>query len=141
MSEDFYCDEALSGRTPVEVVMETDDGSLGQRGAFWHIEKLVTRKDEKGKVWGKEEAVDRRTALRMFTRWAAEYVLREDVLGSLEPGKWADLVVIDRDFLSIPNEHINLIKVLLTVVGGKLVHTEARFAQAESLPQVGYRPN
>jgi predicted amidohydrolase YtcJ len=124
-----------------KVVIETDDGNLGQRGAFWHIEKLVTRKDEKGKVWGKEEAVDRRTALRMFTRWAAEYVLREDVLGSLEPGKWADLVVIDRDFLSIPNEDINLIKVLLTVVGGKLVHTEAGFAQAEGLPQVGYRSN
>lgn len=123
-----------------KVVMETDDNGLGQRGAFWHIEKLVTRKDEKGKVWGREEAVDRKTALLMFTRWAAEYVLREDVLGSLEPGKWADLVVIDRDFLSIPDDDIHTIKILLTVVGGKIVYTEPDLAQAEGLPQIGYRP-
>jgi predicted amidohydrolase YtcJ len=123
-----------------KVVMETDDNGLGQRGAFWHIEKLVTRKDEKGKVWGKEQAVDRKTALLMFTRWAAEYVLREDVLGSLEPGKWADLVVIDQDFLSSPDEELNKIKVLLTAVGGKIVYTEPGFAQAEGLPQIGHRP-
>lgn len=123
-----------------KVVMETDDSAMSRRGAFWYIEKLVTRKDEKGNVWGKEQAVDRKTALLMFTRWAAEYVLREDVLGSLELGKWADFVVIDRDFLGVPDEEINQIKVLLTVVGGKLVYTEPVFAHAEGLPQIGYRP-
>lgn len=122
-----------------KVVMETDSSATPRRGAFWYIEKLVTRKDEKGNVWGKDQAVDRKTALLMFTRWAAEYVLREDVLGSLEPGKWADFVVIDRDFLDVPDEEINQIKVLLTVVGGKLVYTEPAFAHAEGLPQVGYR--
>lgn len=122
-----------------KVVMETDSSATPRRGAFWYIEKLVTRKDETGNVWGKEQAVDRKTALLMFTRWAAEYVLREDVLGSLEPGKWADFVVIDRDFLGVPNEEINQIKVLLTVVGGKLVYTEPAFAHVEGLPQIGYR--
>jgi predicted amidohydrolase YtcJ len=123
-----------------KAVIGADDLRLPLVGAFWHIEKLVTRKDEEGNVWGKEQAVDRKAALLMFTRWAAEYVLREDVLGSLEPGKWADLVVVDRDFLGVPDEEIHKIKVLLTAVGGKLVYTEPSFAQAQQLPQVGYRP-
>jgi predicted amidohydrolase YtcJ len=122
-----------------KVVMETDDADLGRRGAFWHIQTLVTRKDMKGNVWGKDQAIDRKTALLMFTRWAAEYVLREDVLGSLQPGKWADLVVIDRDFLSIPDDEISGMKVLLTAVGGKLIYTAPDFARAEGLPQVGFR--
>lgn len=110
---------------------------------FLNIERLVTRKVKVGtteKVFNPEERIDRKTALLMATRWAAEYVLREDVLGSLEPGKWADLVVIDRDFLSIPDDEIRKTKVLLTAVGGKIVHTEAAFAQAEGLPQIGHRP-
>jgi predicted amidohydrolase YtcJ len=110
---------------------------------FLNMGRLVTRKAKVGtteKVLNPEERIDRMTALLMATRWAAEYVLREDVLGSLEPGKWADLVVIDRDFLSIPDDEIRNTKVLLTAVGGKIVYTEPVFAQAEGLPQIGHRP-
>ena len=110
---------------------------------FLNIGRLVTRKakvDTTVKVLNPEERIDRMTALLMATRWAAEYVLREDVLGSLEPGKWADLVVIDRDFLSMPDDEIQHTKVLLTAVGGKIVYTEPAFAQAEGLPQIGHRP-
>ena len=110
---------------------------------FLNMGRLVTRKAKVGtteKVLNPEERIDRMTALLMATRWAAEYVLRENVLGSLEPGKWADLVVIDRDFLSIPDDEIRNTKVLLTAVGGKIVHTEPAFAQAEGLPQIGHRP-
>ena len=110
---------------------------------FLNIERLVTRKAKVGtteKVLNPEERIDRMTALLMATRWAGEYVLREDVLGSLEPGKWADLVVIDRDFLNIPDDEIRKTTVLLTAVGGKIVYAEPAFAQAEGLPQIGYRP-
>jgi len=99
----------------------------------------VTRKDSNGIVWGSKEAVDKETALKMFTRWAAEYVMREKALGSLEPGKWADFMIIDKDYVAIPDEDLSTINVLMTVVGGKPVYTEPGFAKAEGWEIVGLK--
>ncbi len=123
------------------VVGETDDGGLHRRqgGIFAHIKYAVTRKDSKGIVWGPKEAVDKETALKIFTRWAAEYVMREKALGSLEPGKWADFMLIDKDYLAMPDQELSMINVLMTVVGGKPVYTEPGFAKAEGLEAVGLK--
>ena len=85
------------------------------------------------------QRLNRRESLYTFTRWAAEYVLRENLLGSIETGKWADLVVLDQDFLAVPEEEIANIRVLMSIVGGKIHYTEPRFAAAEGLPHVGFR--
>ncbi len=60
----------------------------------------------------------------MLTRWGADYVLREEELGSLEVGKLADLVLLDRNPLDhdIPDEDLSEIKVLATIIGGKVVY-------------------
>lgn len=123
------------------VVGELDDRRIHRKegGVFAYIKYAVTRKDEKGRTWGPKQAVDKQTALKMFTRWAAEYVLREKILGSLEPGKWADFMIIDRDYLNIPDEELSKINVLMTVVGGKPVYTEPGFAKAEGLEVVGLK--
>jgi predicted amidohydrolase YtcJ len=122
-----------------KVVMEMDDRRVHRKegGAFAHIKYAVTRKDSEGRTWGAKQAVDKTTALKMFTRWAAEYVLRENVLGSLEHGKWADFVIIDRDYLNIPDEELSKINVMMTAVAGKPVYTEPQFAKAEGLQVVG----
>jgi len=126
-----------------KVVIEFDDRqlSLKQGNIFRELLIFVNRKDKKGRIWGADQAVDRKTVLLMSTRWAAEYVLREDVLGSLEPGKWADLVILDRDYLNAPEEDFAKTRVLLTLVGGKIVYTESSFADAKGLPKVGFREN
>lgn len=123
------------------VVGELDDRRIHRKegGVFSYIKYAVTRKDEKGRTWGPKQAVDKQTALKMFSRWAAEYVLREKILGSLEPGKWADFMIIDRDYLNIPDEELSKINVLMTVVGGKPVYTEPGFAKAEGLEVVGLK--
>src|SRR5262249_33704083 len=92
-----------------------------------------------GRVWGPRQAVDKETALKMFTRWAAEYVLRDKVFGSLEPDKWADFIVIDRDYLAAADEEIDKINVLMTVVAGRTVYLEPAFAKAQNLQPVGSR--
>ena len=69
----------------------------------------------------------------MFTRWAAEYVLRDNQLGSLEPGKWADFVIIDRDYLSTPDQELSKINVMMTAVAGKPVYTAPQFAKSEGI--------
>jgi predicted amidohydrolase YtcJ len=62
-----------------------------------------------------------RGQIRAFTINAAYSLNLEDRLGSIEPGKYADLIVIDRDLTVIPADQIAQTKVLLTLVGGKEV--------------------
>jgi len=81
----------------------------------------VARQSDRGNVYGAPQKLSRLDALRAVTLWAAWLSFDEDKLGSLEPGKLADLVVIDRDYLACPEADIRKIKVLRTVVGGKTV--------------------
>ena len=117
----------------VKVVFETDRASY-----IWtDLERGVTRKDLKGKVWGAQERVDKPTALRMVTSWAAEYVLKPDKLGTIQQGKLADLLVLDRDYLTIPDDDISEIQPLLTVMDGKIVFVNTQFAQEYNLRPAG----
>ncbi|MCH7978564.1 MAG: amidohydrolase family protein [Acidobacteria bacterium] len=109
--------------------------------AFLGMEIAVLRKDKDGKLWGPQQRINRREALYAYTRWASEYVWKEKNIGTIEPGKWADLVVLDRDFLTIPDEDIHNIDPLVTIVGGQIKYTEPNYARSMGLPQVGFREN
>ena len=61
-------------------------------------------------------------ALIAHTRRNAYFVFQEDSLGSIQPGKLADLVVLDRDYLTIPADQIKDIRPVLTMVGGRIVY-------------------
>jgi len=67
------------------------------------------------------QTIDREDALIAYTRKNAYFVFHENDLGSIQPGKLADLVVLDRDYLTVPAEQIKDIKPVMTVVGGKVV--------------------
>ena len=82
----------------------------------------ITRKDQDGQVIAPQQAVSREAMLKAATLWAAYGVKREKMLGSLEPGKWADLIVLNRDYLTVPVEEIPQLLVLMTMVGGEMVH-------------------
>lgn len=71
-----------------------------------------------------EEALTREEALRMYTINNARIMRLEDQLGSLEPGKLADLIVVDRDPLSCPIDDLRDTQVLRTYVDGKLVYEQ-----------------
>jgi len=101
------------------------------------LELLMTRKDEDGKVWGPQERIDKTTALKMATRWASEYVLKPQLLGSIETGKLADLAVIDRDYMTIPAEQVSDIQAQLTVMDGKVVFVQTGFANEYNLRPAG----
>jgi predicted amidohydrolase YtcJ len=124
-----YGEEYLKWNVPVKsltdagvkTVIELDVHLTARKNAFYYVQLLLTR-EAAGKVWNGSEKIDRMTALKMFTRWASEYVLRENVLGSIESGKWADLIVLDRDYLTIPESDMSKTQVLLTMVGGKIIH-------------------
>ena len=83
------------------------------------------------------QTIDREDALIAYTRKNAYFVFQENDLGSIQPGKLADLVVLDRDYLTVPADQIKDIKPVMTVVGGKIVYDSRRVrgsrAQARQL--------
>jgi hypothetical protein len=103
------------------------------------LQIVITRKDVNGNVLGPQQAINRNEALYTYTRWSSEFVLRENTMGSIEPKKVADFVVLDKDYLTVPEDEIGRINALLTVVGGKFAYTDPAFATSQGLPQVGFR--
>lgn len=84
----------------------------------------VARKDMKGfsgDGWHPEEAVTREQALKMFTVWPAYVAFEENVRGTIEPGKLADLTVLSADIMRIPEMEILKTRCLMTVIGGEIV--------------------
>lgn len=86
------------------------------------LEVAITRVLEQGIVHQPDEVLSRAEAIRLYTINNAYLHHEEKTKGSLEPGKLGDLIMIDRDLLSCPAGEIRETKVLLTVVGGKVVY-------------------
>ena len=76
--------------------------------------------------FGTAESVDIHTALKSYTIWAAHQLFLEDRIGSLEPGKDADIAVWDRDPYSIPTDAIKDMRCELTLLRGKIVYDAVR---------------
>ncbi|QTH72418.1 amidohydrolase [Pseudoalteromonas xiamenensis] len=92
---------------------------------FHGLFSAVTRQDPHGQPeqgWRAEEALSRDQALRAFTLDAAYAAFQEHKLGSLEKGKWADFILIDKDYFNVPALEIRDIQVDETWVAGQLVY-------------------
>lgn len=74
-----------------------------------------------GEGWNLDQALDRETALKLFTIWPAFATGREDVLGTIEAGKLADFSVFDRDLMVVPDLELKDAQPVMTVVGGQIV--------------------
>ena len=92
-------------------------------GPMVGIYAAVTRKGMTGTVYGADEAITREEAIRAYTATGAYLNFEEDIKGSIEPGKFADMIVLSDDILSVTDEQIMDIRVLGTYVDGKLVYS------------------
>jgi len=97
----------------------TDAFEVNQYRPFATLGFAVTGKMVGGTVVNKQ-TISREDALIAHTRNNSYFLFQEDNLGSIAPGKLADLVVLDRDYLTIPADQIKDIQPVLTMVGGKI---------------------
>ncbi len=100
------------------------DFPVESHNPFLGIYAAVTRQNLEGQPsggWHPAERLTREEALRSMTIDAAYASFHEKDRGSLSPGKYADLIVIDRDIMTCPVEQIPATRVLMTMVGGEFV--------------------
>ena len=117
-----FLDQGLPLPGGSDAPVESADPRLGLYAA-------ITRQDREGQPaggWQPQERVSALEALAMFTRHAAFAAFEEDERGSLAPGRRADLTVLDRDPLAVAPAELLQARVLLTLVGGRVVHEAAR---------------
>jgi len=133
--------ERLGSMQPVKTLVSAGvpvhfEGGKPDEPPLWRIERFVTRvaryatRSERARraggaqdtrVWGADQAVDRRQALRMVTIDAAFFIGEEKMLGSIETGKYADLVVLNGDYLAVSDDRIDELEPAITIIGGKIV--------------------
>ena len=89
---------------------------------FFSLWVEIARRTSAGEVLYPEEKLTREEALKTHTIWAAWLQFGDQVKGSIEPGKLADLVVIDRDYLTCPEDEIRAIEPVLTILDGRVVY-------------------
>jgi predicted amidohydrolase YtcJ len=111
------------------VVGHFEGGAVGST-----LNNLITR-EVNGRVVLPDQRLDRVVVLKLFTTWAPQYMLKEKDLGTLETGKMADFVVLDKDFFTIPVTDIPMIRPQMTVVGGV-----TRFLHADLAKKLGTEP-
>ena len=120
-------DRAFPARSLIDVlgidnVGQGTDFPINGLSPFVNIYVMVTRRDKKGDVYGPNEAISREEAIRLYTSSAARYAFAENLIGSIEPGKLADMVILSDDLLTVDVEKIKDIRALETVVGGETVY-------------------
>ncbi|MEE9502972.1 MAG: amidohydrolase [Candidatus Aminicenantaceae bacterium] len=82
----------------------------------------VTRIMKNGQAFYPDQKMSREEALRSYTIHCAYASFQEDILGSLTPGKLADITVLSKDIMTVPDEEILDAEVLYTIVGGKVMY-------------------
>ena len=109
------------------VVAAGSDWTVSSMNPLEAIQVALTRRgptDSAGPAWIPEEVVDLTTMLKAYTVNGAYAAFEEKTNGTLEVGKAADLIVLDRDLYRIPVTEIHSAKVLLTVMDGKTVYQD-----------------
>ncbi len=120
------------------IVAGGNSDGFGENWALTGIYGCVTRRTMRGEVLCEEEAIPIIDAIRAYTINGAYLEGAEGEKGSIEPGKLADMIVLDRDITSTRPEEILRARVLITIVGGEIVYNRMGEAErGEIKPETG----
>ena len=102
--------------------MSSDGMQIAPMNPWIHMYFATTGINARGVLINPNQQVTRQEVLSLYTRQNGWFLREEDELGTIEPGKLADLVVLNSDYFAVPNEDLKKIRSVLTVVGGNVVY-------------------
>ena len=103
-------------------VAPASDYTPGPYEPMMALQSMVTRKDMRGRVWGPSQRISVTEAMRICTVHGAYASFEENIKGSLEAGKLADIVILGNDPHDVDPDAIIDIPVIRTILGGRTVH-------------------
>jgi predicted amidohydrolase YtcJ len=106
----------------IQVGIHGDGVHIAPLNPWLHIYYATTGVNSFGDQVNPGQHLTRAEVLRLFTRNNSWFLRMEEKIGSIEPGKLADLAVLDRDYFTVPDAEIKKIRSVLTIVNGKIVH-------------------
>lgn len=127
----------------VRAVFEIDTHEVAEQGVFFHIGQYVNRFDRDGNVNAPEQRISRVWALKTATSWASYYVLKEKMLGTLDEGKFADFLILNKNYfdeVAVPDPMIKTVRLLMTVIGGHVRYLDPGLAKEFSIEPTGVHP-
>jgi predicted amidohydrolase YtcJ len=128
--------------TPVKAYLDAGiavsggtDSAVVPYPPLWVVYHFVTRDTISGGVLGADQRISREDALRLITRNHWYLTFEEHTKGVIGAGRYADMVVLAEDIMTVPAERIERMNVLMTMVGGTVVYRHADFAKIEGQRQ------
>lgn len=101
--------------------MSSDGMQIAPMNPWLHMYYATTGKNALGQVINGDQTISREEILSLYTR-DNSWFIGEETMGSLEPGKFADAVVLNQDYFSVPDEALKQIRSDVTIVDGTIVH-------------------
>jgi len=112
----------------IPMAMSSDGMQISPMNPWIGLYYVITGRNARGELINAGQTLERDEALKLYTVSAGWFTGEEDVLGSIEPGKYADLAVLSADYFNereVTDEAVKKIRSLLTIVDGKIVHGSA----------------
>jgi predicted amidohydrolase YtcJ len=106
----------------IQAGIHGDGVHIAPLNPWLHIYFATTGVNSFGAKVNADQQITRQEALRLFTRGNSWFLRMEDRIGTIEPGKLADLVVLNKDYFTVPDVEIKQIRSAMTVVNGRIVH-------------------
>ncbi len=113
-----------SGKRPdgIHAGMSSDGMQIAPMNPWVHMYYATTGLNARKVLINPGQLISREEVLSLYTRQNGWFLREEDDLGTIEPGKLADLVVLNSDYFAVPNEDLKKIRSVLTLVGGNVVY-------------------
>ena len=122
--------------TPVKAYLDAGipvsggtDSAVVPYPPLWVIYHFVTRDTITGGVLGSDQKISREDALRLITRNHWYLTFEENTKGMIAPGRYADMVVLGEDIMTVAPKRIEQMNVLMTMVGGKIVYRHEQYSR------------